>query len=507
MFMASLEKWYADRKGLVFLLALSLSIKGLIVLSADVVNVDGVVYISAAQEFADGNFREGLGIFPMPFYPLLIAAFHVVIPDWLLAGQMISLLALVLAVIPLYLLTERVFDGRAAFWAGTAFCLSPMVNGYSADIFRDPIFLFFFAWSVYFAVRALTEMKSVYFVWTSAMFMFAFLCRVEAVVLPVVFLAIIAGVAVRKRDCRHQILKGAGLSLLIPVILIGFLWWSMGPDLLLYNRINELLARIRDVFSIDRYLLIYCQLHEMEKTIPGWGELGHNFAEITRHYLWLVYLIGSLDVTARLLFAPFIIPFFWGIYSIRPVDREKLFLLFLLGLHFFLCYYFHAKMNFMEKRYLLPVVYLMYPFAGSGFILLFQWCHRRRFRNSWIVLSSILFLCIPFYYTLDQIEAKDDTVKVAGEWLASQKEFSAVGMMFSGKRTSFYAERGLYSFSDNLAHMEEAANRTDAELLIIETTRKARQRIPEFQDFVLLKEFNGKRDNVLIYRRNHHESS
>lgn len=54
-------------------------------------NFDGEVYISAARKYAAGLHEEGLSIFyTMPLYPYLISLIYRIIPDWVLAGRLIS---------------------------------------------------------------------------------------------------------------------------------------------------------------------------------------------------------------------------------------------------------------------------------------------------------------------------------------------------------------------------------------------------------------------------------
>ncbi|MCP4576010.1 MAG: hypothetical protein GY846_06975, partial [Deltaproteobacteria bacterium] len=104
-------EYTGGERGLLFLLGLSafLKIIFLIILSDKVINTDGVYYISAAREFAQGNFREGLSIYSMPLFPLLIAFVHVFIPSWLMAARFISIVSMILAVVPLYLITRDLF--------------------------------------------------------------------------------------------------------------------------------------------------------------------------------------------------------------------------------------------------------------------------------------------------------------------------------------------------------------------------------------------------------------
>ncbi len=108
-------------------------------LKADL-NFDGEIYIAAARKYAEGMYREGLAIYPMPLYPYLIALVHRIIPNWILAGRLISYFSMTLTVIPLYLLSKDLFDRRAAFWAFIAFTPLPETLLHSNEVMCDPPF-------------------------------------------------------------------------------------------------------------------------------------------------------------------------------------------------------------------------------------------------------------------------------------------------------------------------------------------------------------------------------
>ena len=82
-----------SRRALPLLLIFSASLMGALFIvrwNADL-NFDGEIYISAARKYAAGMYREGLAIYPMPLYPYLISLMHKIIPNWVLAGRLISL--------------------------------------------------------------------------------------------------------------------------------------------------------------------------------------------------------------------------------------------------------------------------------------------------------------------------------------------------------------------------------------------------------------------------------
>ncbi len=134
-----------SRRALPLLLMFSAILMGALFfvrLKADL-NFDGEIYIAAARKYAAGMYKEGLAIYPMPLYPYLIALMHRIIPNWILAGRLISYFCMTLTVIPLYLLSKDLFDRRAAFWACIAFTLLPDTLLHSNEVMRDPPFFLF----------------------------------------------------------------------------------------------------------------------------------------------------------------------------------------------------------------------------------------------------------------------------------------------------------------------------------------------------------------------------
>ncbi len=139
-----------------------------------VINHDGPFYIAAAQKIASGSLREGIRSFHMPFYPLLIVFTHYIVPNWVVAAHLVSLLTSVFTIIPLYLLTRDFFSRESAVGACLAFALLPLSNHLAVEVMKDPSFLFFFAWAVYFAQRAIHSKKLIYFFWLPYLACFPF---------------------------------------------------------------------------------------------------------------------------------------------------------------------------------------------------------------------------------------------------------------------------------------------------------------------------------------------
>lgn len=524
-----MRDWRSGEWGLLFLLLVSLTIKVTLLSSDDIINLDGTRYLDAARQFAQGNFSEGLSIDWMPFYALLIAGFHFLIQDWVLTGQLISLFSLVFALVPLYLLTRDLFDEKAAFWAGLAFALSPIINDHAVGLLRDPIFLFFVAWSVYFCLRAIRTEKLLFFTLSSLSATFAFFSRLEAILLWAIFLSVLTVLAIKNGAERRFMLKGmtvlVGLPLALGVLLGGGSLLVAGSDLASSGRAVESRGQLKEAVTgnsiayyqrkvsrgvLENYHSRYEKLKDLENEMSGWKNTG-NLLETTRHYLPLIYLISALEAMARNLFPLFLVPLFTGFWTHPPRHRDHWLVLLSAGAFFLLAYYFLFTHDGFSKRYILVPAILLFPWVGLGL---------ERIRSSiagcrWPRIAMVMFLLVffgaPAYKSLEDFpgSAKGKAIRGAGQWLADQPDLEKAVIACSEPRVRFYTSEKLKflkemessSLARNFSKMESVAFRGKADLLLIETSKDERHLIPQFKHYSLLKEFLGVKNDVLVYSR------
>ncbi|HEX8820135.1 MAG TPA: glycosyltransferase family 39 protein, partial [Archangium sp.] len=101
--------------------------------------------------YADGAFQFG------PLHLYLVGAVLKVVPDKALAGRLVSLLFGVLAVVPLFSLTRRLFDWRAGVWASLAFCVWGMHLQMSTTAASESLSLFLMLWVFALCAEGLDE--------------------------------------------------------------------------------------------------------------------------------------------------------------------------------------------------------------------------------------------------------------------------------------------------------------------------------------------------------------
>ena len=501
-------KWSETKRDLLIIICLSLALKLFILLFVEAINSDGVAYITAAQEFAKGHFKEGFRISRMPFYPLLIVLFHSIVPNWVAAARLVSLLTSVLTIIPLYLLTKKLFEQKVALWACVAFALSPLPNHLSVEVIRDPAYVFFFAWTIYFAHDAVESNKLWFFLMAGAFSIFAFLCRMEGLILFPCLIVFFLYIALKDADKRKTILKGTLIYLAIPILILSsFILYLQSKDRFFlarikhFNRLSYMKYHLQDLLKgefLQNYKLIYSRMEDFEKTLPR-KRGGLNFAEIARHHMYAVYFIGLLEGFINAIFPPYIIPLVVG-FRKSQIGRYA-FLFFVLTCYLLLLYCSYIKRDTLRVRHLLAPAFLVFPLIGLGLHRIVNSFKKSTWQRSVAILFILVLGGLSTYKSIDITWKQDDVVVRAGQWIG-KRALRRAPMITTDRRIPFYAGKGKdyvsYRGSDHRA-MEVLAVEKGYDVLVIRTRKKRMKSGPQLEKYRKTKEFVGVKDIVSIY--------
>ena len=504
MVLEKITKLSDSKKGLILILGLSAIIKVVLALCIQDINRDGVMYISAAQQFASGHFKEGLYIYQMPFYPLLIAGAHFFIPHWIAAARFVSIAALVLVLIPLYLLSKDLFDRRAAFWGCPLFAIAPLPNNWAVDVIRGPAFLFFFAWAVYFAQRAIASTKLNLFVLAALFSWLSVLLRIEGIIFIPVFFLFIIWLSIREPEHRIAFSKGIIVWLAFPLLFLVVFLTVLGHDWLFLNRMDYLIKESQNLLRLG-FLDNYHQLYEKLKTLeasslyPGGKQ---NFSEIARHYMPIIYLFGLIESFIKVLFPLFILPLFWGFR--HSLQRTHVFVLSVVVSYLLMIFYVLIYIDAIEYRVFFAPTFLLFPWIGAGCQHMLAFMKKSSKPRLFLALCGIVFLLSPFYKSADSIRKQDNLISTSSEWLGKKAEFQKAKIVTTDPRVPFLAGRGrdylIYDDKDNdCSGLEQFAMQKQMDVVIIRISAKRRGRIDKFRYYKKVKEFIGKKNMVAIY--------
>jgi 4-amino-4-deoxy-L-arabinose transferase-like glycosyltransferase len=468
-----------------------------------VINHDGVLYITAAQKLAAGSFREALHIYGMPLYPLLIALTHYVVPNWVAAARLVSVSASVFTIIPLYFLTKETFHRKAALWACCAFAILPTSNHLAVEVVRDPLFLFFLSWFIYYTYRSINSKKLIYFLFSSLLCVFSILCRIEGIILYSFYILFIFYLFLTNPQERIHVAKGLLISF-SPVILFlisSFLLINMA-SLPSFNRMHVAIREIKVLFDqdfFDNYQIIYKRLKYVGRTLP-YKAAPQNFIEITLHYMPVIYFIGLLESFIKALFPLYLIPLVVGLWNWRK--RDNFFLLLLAGCYLIMSYYFLIRIDSIRVRYLLAPAFLLYPWIGIGIDRIFVYVKNSPRRYLLTILFVLFFGVLPLYSSVKIIRKQDNVLIEAGKWISTIPQFQVAEIVTNDRRVPFYAGRGLEQnlyMRPNYLAMEKFALKKGGDLLIIKASKKRKSPKPRLKKFKEVKKFVGVKNIVYIY--------
>ena len=154
-----------DLRCVAILVLLVVAIRGWQITHTEVASRDSISYIRIAWQLENGPWRQVFPSSPQhPGYPLAVLGMSLPVrhflPDdlphaWQLSAQLVSALASVLLLVPMYFFGREVFDRRIAFWSCVLFQCLPTSGKIMSDALSDTLFLLFACSGLWLASLAL----------------------------------------------------------------------------------------------------------------------------------------------------------------------------------------------------------------------------------------------------------------------------------------------------------------------------------------------------------------
>jgi len=205
-------------------------------LFAGPINTEGAEYASIAQNLIAGKGYVGLAtegeelMFP-PLFPILIAVTSYLVQDCFAAGRLVSLAMGTLLVLPVYFISNLLYDRKVANVSALIVALHPLLITVSSQVISEGPYMTLLMAAVYWSLRALKYSRPRDFSSAGSFFGLSYLMRPEAFMYPLLTIAFIAFTN-RNHQRRLQIALGSGLLLTTFLVLavpyIAFLSWKTG---------------------------------------------------------------------------------------------------------------------------------------------------------------------------------------------------------------------------------------------------------------------------------------
>jgi 4-amino-4-deoxy-L-arabinose transferase-like glycosyltransferase len=424
--------WKKDAVALALLLALVLPLRVWLLTSAVATSRDGIGYIRYALEFEQFSWQEVCKKnHQHPGYPLTVLAVSEPL-RWLtgatdpatmqLAGQLTSMIAVLILLYPMYHLGRLLFDRRVGFGAALLFQYLPSSAHHLSDGISESLFVMLVAATLLQAVRALHGGGWRRFALCGLCGGLAYLTRPEGALILIAVVPVLVAMQIRpawRLPWRQFVASGAALVLV----------WAACASLYVYAT-GRITNKISVIMVID---MLTAPLHQLHADAGG-GPLfaitftpsSHSSVQLARsaralglevsngfHYLGVVPaalgLLLSFGTLRRL-------PGFWMITLYCMVHATILLALAL-------------TVSYVSDRHVMVLVLCGSSLASAGLCELPRWLLRSaRLHPRSLLLhpacwSAVLFagmigFCLP--KTLVPLHTNRHGNRAAGEWLAEQ---------------------------------------------------------------------------------------
>src|SRR5262249_37870025 len=185
---------------------------------------DSIVYIRQAWQFEHQGWAQAVRHGPHhPGYCFAIYLASKPVRAWApddlprsmqLAAQLVSSLASVLLVVPMFYLGRELFDRRVAFWGTLLFQLLPATGRLLPDGLSEPVFLLLASPALLFVCYGLRTGRLVWFVLAGVLAGLAYLTRTEGLLIVLVAGLVLLGLQGSRRWRRSWVQTGRnGLGL------------------------------------------------------------------------------------------------------------------------------------------------------------------------------------------------------------------------------------------------------------------------------------------------------
>jgi len=298
--------------GLILVIGLGLLFRIYSTYFVPLINPDGTLYIQQARALYYGLYGSVTDCYPyLSNYPVFVALFYPLTGDWVLSGRVVSLLFGTLALVPLFLILRRFFDGAVSTISSLVFALMPAFIIHSHAVIRGPIYWFFTLLGLYFFLRRLEKRESSLLLLLSSMaFLMAIWARVEAS-LFLLGSALYLGISRKEKGWRGLFVFLLPLLILCVSALVYISLFD--PHLFGLIPAEPILSRLNSF--ITNYQGLRHNLSKLAgENLPGFSPY---FFPTVRTLVWLIGLGALLKKIIEALFPPFFLILFLGVLNSR----------------------------------------------------------------------------------------------------------------------------------------------------------------------------------------------
>jgi len=173
-------------------------------------------------------------------------------------------------------------------------------------------------------------------------------------------------------------------------------------------------------------------------------------------------------------------------------------------------YCYAIRSDFISQRFLFAPAFLLYPWIGAGMERIFVSLRKSSKQKILAAVFTFIFLLVPVGKVVNSCMKHDIVISRAGKWLAKETKFQNAKILTTDLRIPFYAGREIYSSSEkgllkydkkskDYIDMEQFAVANQVDFIIIRLSKNEKDLIPQFEQFIKIKEFHGKKRIAVIF--------
>ncbi len=411
---------------------------------------DGLTFIEIAKVFRSGNFNSALNYEYHPLYPWLISVFSRFTGDFIGAGLLVSMVFGILLVIPVYMVTFRLFGRKPAVLASIFCIFQPYFLRYSSNILSESLYLFNITMILWMGVEGIFRKRSKYFVLSSVFALLAYLTRPEGLGILLALCIFLILVPLKTMSFFKRASYVVLLLLVFSLLVLPYLLvikenqgeWRFTQK----RRISSLVGT--DI-PVPDFIKAEPEKQEEKKKVREYDEYPLKAAPERPEGTTLVFY-GLKDVMKKLLKGltiPLFIFSLIGIFLRKSVKRTKMELI--LGFSFILyslVLVMLAMRSYISSRHMASIMIMGCIYSGVGVAELPRFMVK--FKEKY-VLWAVMILCIIGLSVkgFKPIGKDKHSRKVVGIWIKRHYPNELI-MSSRMSRVPFYAEVEHFDYTD-----------------------------------------------------------
>lgn len=490
---------------ILFLIMLLAAGMGIYIIATTVlISQDGVKYINDAKTFAT-DFNKAWNWY-WPGYSFLIFTLHNFISlfsktdsiySWIYCGQVVSLLARILSLIPLYFIGKALVGERKSLWGLFILVLLPYPAEFGSDVIRDWTHILFLASGMAVLIYGARNGKWWMFALAGLAGGLGHTVRPECAQV-VIYGMLWLMICVIKPRIQTSRVKAVILMLALiagfAIPAAPFMKTRSDGGEIIPNKLKRVINQVssnsftfqENTKSTDKYNIKFSAQVVPENIAQSAGRLVQAISENLIHIFTL----------------PFVIGLFYGFRRIRKaVFDERFFILCLLIFYSVMMIFLHINYEYISRRHCLPMVIFGVFYVPVGLELIAGWIEVNIFRNKsagakdvqrvfFILLFIGLAICVGKLNRIIPLRAEKSSYVQAANWLKNNTKKDERIAVFDS-RIGLYSEKNYQIIREKenfTGNMDYTVKLFDKEIVVPD----------EWTAFI---KFTEGKNKVIVYKR------